>query len=61
MLKADKLKDKQYIVKALARMYYAYLNKDEDNPHDFEYKAITTAKYIISEYGGLEKLLKEEL
>lgn len=47
------------LAKALAKMYFAYLNTDKACRHEFEEKAIEQAKMIIDEYGGLEKLLKE--
>lgn len=42
----------------IAKLKFAYINKDLDNDHTFEGLAIKDADRIIRDYGGMEKLLK---
>jgi len=48
------------LTKALAKMKFAYLNKDRDIPHEFEKDAIKLTNPLIEKYGGMEELLKEK-
>lgn len=64
----DKLKN-EILINALADMLFAYTNKDEDFPHDFEIKTINeTIATLKMEYKGskyteafFEKVRLEEL
>ena len=62
MLEARIRRQKQYIEqleKALARMQFAYVNKDADCPHDFETRAMQEANMLIGHL-SVKELLKEE-
>lgn len=62
MLEARIRRQKQHIEqleKALARMQFAYVNKDADCPHEFETKAMEEANMLIGHL-SVKELLKEE-
>ena len=42
----------------IAKLKFAYVNKDSDYSHSFEIYCLKDADRIIKDYGGMEKLLK---
>lgn len=42
---------------ALAKMWFAYVNKDEDCPADYEMDAIFTARKLLGDWTNAMKLL----
>lgn len=42
---------------ALAKMWFAYINKDEDYPADYEIDAISTARRLLGDWTDAMKLL----
>ena len=50
----DELKDFKI---ALAKMWFAYVNKDEDCPADYEMDAISTAKNLLGDWTDAMELL----
>lgn len=42
----------------IAKLKFAYINKDSDYSHSFENYVLVDANKIIEDYGGMEKLLK---
>ena len=50
----DELKDFKI---ALAKMWFAYINKDEDYPADYEKDAISTAKKLLGDWTDAMQLL----
>lgn len=45
---------------ALAEMWFAYVNKDGEIPHDFEEKAVAMAQEILGPWGEMVKWLKRK-
>lgn len=52
------VRKKQKLIKIIAKLKFAYLNKDEPS-HQFEIIALKQADEIIDKNGGMEKLLKD--
>jgi len=42
----------------IAKLKFAFINKDSDYSHSFENYVLIEADKIINDYGGMEKLLK---
>ena len=49
---AQMAREVEELVEALRDMQFAYGNKDEEEPHDFEIAAQAKAKQLIEKHGG---------
>lgn len=49
--------DKEHVNQIIYDLAFAYINKDEDFPHDFEVKALENTHKYAKEHGD-EKLVK---
>ena len=58
MLVVDNMAENQKLIKIIAKLKFAYLNKNE-NLHQFEQIAIEQADEIIDKNGGMEKLIRD--